>query len=329
MTVAIRQPGPGEVVYLATGVVDDSARDLCAQIGRRLPCITGLEAYGAQRDRIWGIVNWANSNLAESFATHGLPARFAWLHQSGVGVEAITPLGVPETVTVTSIKGGDYVVGPMAEHAVARMLEWSKGLPRLRDQQRARLWRQFDPPSLAGRTVMIFGAGGIGLAVLQRLAGFGMRSILVRRNTAIAQPGVETIDLPTALGRLGEADHLVVALPLTAETRGVFGAAEIARLKPTAFIVNIGRAAVFDEAALGTALREDRLGGIAFDVFWREPLQPDDPLWHWPRTAITPHMSANVEGGNSHFIIGTALTTLDRVLAGAPLVNLVNLAAGY
>jgi phosphoglycerate dehydrogenase-like enzyme len=177
---------------------------------------------------------------------------------------------------------------------------------------------------------MIFGHGTIGQAVARRLEAFDMRLVIVRRQgTAPLPNNAEAIDLATARGRLGEADHIVFALPLTRETRGFLGAAEIARLKPSVHIVNIGRAAVIDEPALAAALRDGRIGGVALDVFWREPLCPDDPVWTWPRTAITPHMSANVAGGNTALIAATATETLDTILAGRTPANRVDLAAAY
>ena len=327
----IRLPETAEVLFLATAAPDTTdATALRATLGSRLVCLAGEADYAAHRDRIWGVVNWAPSNFAALVSAHGAPPHLAWLHQSGVGMESVAGLPLPLGVAATSIKGSAYYATPMAEHAVARMLEWAKGLRRLAEAQAERSWEQFDPPTLAGKTAMIFGHGTIGQAIVRRLTGFDMRLVVVRRHGVAPLPeGAEAINLEAARDRLGEADHIVLTLPLTAETQGFLGATEIDRLKRDVFIVNLGRAGVVDEAALAAALSEGRIGGVALDVFWREPLSPDDPVWVWPRTAITPHMSANMAGGNTALIAATAIETLDIILAGKMPANRADLDAGY
>lgn len=326
-----RLPTPDELIFLATRDPGSAAaRSLAARLNARVPCVSEGALYPAIRQRIWGIVTWGPTNLDRLLTDHGAPPQLSWLHQSGVGMEAIAAVSLPADVTVTNIKGENYYAAPVAEHVVARMLEWSKGLRRLARAQDERTWRQFNPSTLVGKTAMIIGYGTIGQAIARRLAAFEMRLLIVRRSgTAEVTARVESMDIATARHRLGEADYIALALPLTSDTRGFLGESEISRLKPDAFIVNVGRAAVIEEAALGTALREGRIGGVALDVFWREPLPSDDEVWSWPRTAITPHMSANMAGGNGDLIAGTALNTLEQILAGEVPTNRVDMAAGY
>lgn len=330
-SLATRLPAEGEIVFVATGDPGaNSAVLLRKKIDQLLPCVVDPARYAALRSRIWGIVSWAPPNLPALLGAHGAPPGLAWLHQSGVGMEAIARLDLPAGLTVTNIKGADYYAAPMAEHVVARMLEWAKGLPALWGSQAERIWRQFEPPTLAGKTVMIFGSGAIGRAVAARLAGFDMRLIVVRRSNREAPvSGSEVIGLAEARVRLAETDYIILALPLTAETHGLIDASDLEHMRPDVFIVNVGRAALIDEAALAAALRKGRIGGVALDVFWREPLASGDDVWSWPRTAITPHMSANRAGGNADLIADTAVETLRRILAGESLANRVDLPAGY
>lgn len=327
-----RPPAKGEIVFVATPRPEDaSAEALRQRLAGHVPAVSDPSQYAALRDRIWGIVTWGGPPvLPRLVAEHGAPPRLAWLHQSGIGLEAIAGLPLPPEVLATSIRGNSYYAIPMAEHVVARMLEWAKRLPEHWAHQAARRWQQFDPPTLAGKTAMVFGYGTIAREVIKRLVAFDMEIVVVRRRISGDRvDGFRQLDLATGSREIGLADHVVLTLPLTAETRGFLGRAELGRMKPSAFIVNVGRAGLIDEAALADAMRAGTIGGAALDVFWREPLAPDDDVWAWPRTAITPHMSANIEGGNADIIAGTAVETLAAILGGKPLDNRVDLAAGY
>ena len=198
--------------------------------------------------------------------------------------------------------------------------------PRDWAHQAAHRWQQFEPPTLAGKTAMVFGYGTIAREIIRRLAAFDMNIVVVRRH--VAEPldgGFRQLDLATAQNEIGIADYVILTLPSTPETRGCISRPELGRMKPSAFLVNIGRAALVDETALAEALRSGTIGGAALDVFWREPLKPDDDVWSWPRTAITPHMSANIAGGNADIIADTAVETLAAILAGRPQANRVDL----
>jgi phosphoglycerate dehydrogenase-like enzyme len=127
---------------------------------------------------------------------------------------------------------------------------------------------------------------------------------------------------------LPEADYVVLALPLTPETRGMFGAALLARMKPAARLINVGRGAVVDEAALVQALREHRIAGAALDVFANEPLPSDHPLWDLPGVIVSPHMSGDYIGWQKA-VSGLFVDNFRRWLAGRPLRNVVDKARGY
>jgi phosphoglycerate dehydrogenase-like enzyme len=127
---------------------------------------------------------------------------------------------------------------------------------------------------------------------------------------------------------LPEADYVVLAAPLTEGTRGVVGAAELAAMRPTARLVNVGRGELVVEAALVEALRSGQIGGAALDVFEREPLPQGSPLWTMPRVLVSPHMSADAFGWREQ-LAELFLDNLRRWCAGEPLRNVVDKDLGY
>jgi phosphoglycerate dehydrogenase-like enzyme len=193
---------------------------------------------------------------------------------------------------------------PIAEHVFATVLALAKQLPfALENQQRAR-WAQNEftgprlPWLLRGRTLGLIGAGTIGSEIARMGAAFGMTVIATRRRAAGNAPGPFAEILPPSAidSLLARADVLVIAAPLTPETESLIGAAQIGRLRPGALLVNVGRAKIVDTDALVDALRSGHLGGAALDVFPREPLPSDHPLWTTPNVILTPHTSGFRQG---------------------------------
>jgi phosphoglycerate dehydrogenase-like enzyme len=141
-----------------------------------------------------------------------------------------------------------------------------------------------------GKTAVVVGAGRIGSRIARLCKALGMRVVAVRRDAGRGAEAADAVlgfrDLAAALP---EADFLVLACPLTDETRGLVGAAALAALKPTARLINVARGAVVDEAALVAALRDGRIAGAALDVFAEEPLPAASPLWEMPQVLVTPH----------------------------------------
>lgn len=224
--------------------------------------------------------------------------RLRWVHTSAVAVETLClPELFSRGVLVSNTRG--VQARPIAEHVFACLLALSKQLPFILESQRAARWAQNDlsgdrlPWTLAERTLALVGVGTIGLEIARLAAAFRMHVIAVRRHPD--RGAVEHVDEvlpPTALHEvLGRADAVVIAAPLTPETRGLIGAAELACMKPTALLINVGRAKILHTEALVEALSAGRLGGAALDVFNQEPLPPDDPLWTCPHVILTPHTS--------------------------------------
>ena len=219
-----------------------------------------------------------------------------WIHCPAAAVtQLLSPELISSSITVTN--GASVHSGIVAEHALALMLALARGLaPSLRDQHAARWAPQpwlGHLAALDGSAVLLLGVGHIGRALAPKLAGLGARVIGVRRHPDRAAPGFAEMHAPEDLdGLLPRADFLVLALPDLSSTRRAIGASQLARMRPNAFLVNIGRGAALDEAALADALERGQLAGAGLDVFDQEPLPAASPLWRAPRCLLTPHTAA-------------------------------------
>lgn len=225
-------------------------------------------------------------------------------------------------VIVTSAAG--IHAGPLAEFALLGLLAFAKDLPRIVADQRAHRWGHEPVAELSGRTLLIIGLGQIGAEVARLAAALRMRVIGLNRSGGGDYPHVDELARIEALGDwLPEADAIVISLPLTSQTRGLLDAGAIARIKPGATLVNVGRGGVLDEPALIDALREKRLAGAALDVFATEPLPTDSPLWDLPNVLITPHTAALSVRENER-IVSLFVENLRRYLHGEELLNRVD-----
>ena len=263
------------------------------------------------------------------------PARLRWVHSAAAGVGAsLYPEMRASPVRLTNSAGVHAV--PMAESVLAMILHFARGLDLAVRAQAERRWDKApfeaaDSPlrELGESTLGVVGLGGIGREVARRAHALGMRVLAVKRRPAEPPAGVE---LRTGEGALewllAESDFVLLALPETATTRTLIGAAELALMRPGAVLLNVGRGKVVDEAALADALRVGRLRGAGLDVFAREPLPPESPLWALPSVLVTPHVSATSRRfwrRQTDLIV----ENLRRYLAGEPLLNVVDKDAGY
>jgi phosphoglycerate dehydrogenase-like enzyme len=248
-----------------------------------------------------------------------------WVSTVSAGVDR-WPLELLRARGITLTNGTGLGAVPIAEHILMVVLAAAHGLPvHLRHQLAGRWERSAVGGELSGSTALVLGYGAIGRAAGERLRAFGVRVVGVRR---------EACGEPDVLGAgewrpwLGKADWVVLALPLTALTLHVIGPAELASMKPGCWLVNVGRGGLVDEAALVSELQRGRLGGAALDVFEQEPLPPSSPLWVLPNVILTPHVS----GYSDQLWRRGALAfeeNLQRYGAGQPLLNVVDLSAGY
>jgi phosphoglycerate dehydrogenase-like enzyme len=217
----------------------------------------------------------------------------------------------------------------MAEFATWAVLSRTLRIPLYDRQQRQHLWRPH-PTLLAGDfSALVVGFGRIGEAVGAALKRLGMRVTGVRMEPAPPVGAADRIvglkDLATALG---EADFVLLTLPKTAVTNGLFDAAMIERMKPGATLINLSRGGIVEEAALCRALSEGRIAGAVLDVTEEEPLPSDDPLWDAPNLVMTPHVSADIDRWQA-YAAETFAENLDRWLSGRPVLNLCDPRRGY
>ncbi len=218
---------------------------------------------------------------------------------------------------------------PIAEFVLATMLAHVKNLARLLDAQQRRAWEPPMHDELFGKTLGIVGAGSIGTRIAGYAQAFGMRVLGTKRSPE-TQPGFDSIYPPTALHKLlEESDVVVLACPLTPETRHMMGYAEFQRMKPDSYLINIARGALLVEADLVRALNERLIAGACLDVFELEPLPAESPLWTIPNLFVTPHCSYRSPNVRSR-VIDEFSENLTRYLSGEPVKNTMRHAAlGY
>jgi phosphoglycerate dehydrogenase-like enzyme len=198
--------------------------------------------------------------------------------------------------------------------------------------QAARTWMgvPHEPPAnpVTGKTVGIVGTGAIGREVAWRCQALGLRVLGLRRSPQ-PEPGFQEVVGPGELpSLLGASDFLVLAAPLTPETRGLLGEAELRMMKPSAYLINVARGALVVEDDLVRALREGWIAGACLDVFEREPLPPDNPLWGLENVMITPHYSYSSPDGIDR-AVEEFEGNLARYQRGEPLANQYDPERGY
>ncbi len=253
-----------------------------------------------------------------------------WVHSRSAGIEGIVFPGLAESgVTVTNGRG---VFSPsLAEWVIGAVLYFAKDLRRLVDSQKAGKWDPFPPEMVQGRWMGIVGYGDIGRAVAVRARSLGMRIRALRRRAG-GPPGDAAPDETLPSERLTDlmalSDDVVVATPLTPETRGLIGEREIRAMKPTGVLINVGRGAVVQEAPLVDALRARAIRGAALDVFETEPLPAGHAFFTLDNVLLSPHSADQVPGWLDD-AMEAFLQNLDRFLAGRPLQNVVDPTRGY
>jgi len=257
-----------------------------------------------------------------------------WVQAFSAGVERCVAIPAlrERGILLTNMQ---RVAGPvMAEHVLAMMLAYARGLHFYVPERMAARWtRELPPPgrmiTLEGKTVLVVGLGGIGVEVAKRAHALGMRVIATRASDREGPSFVSYVGLPDELGKLAaEADFVVNTVPLTAATTRMFDARFFATVKPGAFFVNVGRGGSVVQDELVAALRSGRLGGAGLDVTAPEPLPADSPLWQMPNVILTPHVSAqsDVDDGVRTAV---AVENLRRYVAGEKMLSVVDVAKGY
>ncbi|MBI2907279.1 MAG: D-2-hydroxyacid dehydrogenase [Chloroflexi bacterium] len=256
--------------------------------------------------------------------------RLKWVQTSSAGIDTILGSSLWRShVTITNASGIHVV--PMREHVLGIMLLFARRFRLALAQQQQRYWKRYVPEELCGKTLGVVGLGRIGESVACLARAFGMSVVAVRRSATGREtsPVADKLYPPTGLlEMLGECDFVLVSVALTDETRKLIGERELKAMKPTAYIMNIARGQVIDEAALIEALKENWIAGAGLDVFDNEPLPPESELWTLPNVIITPHEAGVMPEYNTR-ALEVFLENLRRYLAGQPLINVVDRARGY
>lgn len=251
-----------------------------------------------------------------------------WIHSTLAGLDRVLPLDwLPRGIALTNNRG---VHGHKAEQylRMAYTLLHTR-MPEILLNQRAHVWAPVFSPTIAGRCALIIGLGDLGEAAARAARQLGLKVIGVRR-TAKACRHADRVHTFRALDRLlPQADFVVLAVPLTPETRNLLSRERLDLLKPDCGVINIARAPVMDYAALADKLRSGELAGAIVDVAEPEPLPPESTLWDVPNLIITPHISCDDFGNYAQLTLDLVFENLGRLLQHRPLRNRVSATRGY
>lgn len=314
-------------------IVWDRQPDLLAALREAAPGVEFLPAGNAAE----AVALAADADAVLGFCTPELLAagpNIRWIQVFSAGVEncVAIPALRERDILLTNMQ---RVAGPvMAEHVMAMMLAYARGLHFYIPERMAGRWtRQLPPPgqmlTLEDKTVLVVGLGGIGVEVARRAHALGMRVVAIRASGRQGPSFVRYVGLPDELHALaGGADFVVNTTPLTPATTGMFDAKFFDAVKPGAFFVNVGRGQSVVQADLVEALESGRISGAGLDVTDPEPLPADSPLWRMQNVILTPHVSANSDLGNS-VRLAIAVENVRRSVAGDRMLSVVDVARGY
>jgi phosphoglycerate dehydrogenase-like enzyme len=319
------------VLVLSADLADPDLK-LLAQLPPETNIVVGnsVEAFERLSADATVIFSWslAGQLLRDVFA---MCPNVRWVHSRSAGLETVLfPALVESPVPLTNGRG--VFSQTLGEFALGAILYFAKDFRRMNRNQEAGRWEPFDIVEIAGQTVGILGYGDIGRAVAARVNAMGMRVLAVKRRGPSpdhADPLVQRVFPSSGLMEmLAQSDYVVVATPLTDETRGMIGERELRAMKPNAVVINLGRGPVIDEAALVRALAEKRIKGAALDVFDDEPLPAGHAFYGLENVLLSPHCADHtpdwIEQAMRFF-----LAQFERFSTGKPLENVVAKRQGY
>lgn len=254
--------------------------------------------------------------------------RLRWIHATSAGVDAVLlDEVVASDIVVTNARG--VFDEAIAEYVLGAILAFAKDTRANIELQRRHEWRHRDTERIAGKRLLVVGAGSIGRNIARLCRAAGMRVEGVARRARDGDEDFETIHAVDTLdARLPRTDYVVIATPLTPDTHHLFDDARFAAMRRSARFINIGRGPIVDTDALVRALRERRIAGAALDVFEEEPLPPDHPLWDMDNVLISAHMAGDFIGWREA-LSRQFLDNLARWRAGETLHNVVDKERGY
>lgn len=282
-----------------------------------------FDTFLAEADIIFGLFFVLQDMIART-------PRLKWIQTMSAGVDRFIGTEIWDSpVMITGVSGIHSTA--IGEFVLAFMLMFAKQAPQFIRSQLKNEWGRFMPTMLKDKTIGIAGLGNIGREVARLSKAFGMKVIATRRSTRNASKA-RYVDKLLPMNQLKEllkeSDYVVVSTPLTPDTRGLFGTEEFKAMKPSAYIINIGRGGLIDEDALINALEENQIAGAGLDVTATEPLPPDSLLWDYENVIISPHISGAMEDYVQK-ATDVFCENLRRYLDGKKLINVVDRKRGY
>jgi phosphoglycerate dehydrogenase-like enzyme len=291
---------------------------------------TGLQSFEARsREELDARIGEADVLLVSGLWRNELAERaprLRFIQSISAGVDQYDKdLLARHDIRLASAQGAN--MRAVSEHAMALILALTRRIPEARDNQGRRVWRGMigdltqREDELEGKTMLIIGIGRIGGRLAQLAKAFDMHVIATRRDPEAGTNGADEIHGSDALSALlPRADFVVITAPITPETTRIINADALARMKRSAYLINVGRGRCVDEAALIAALAEGRIAGAALDCTETEPLPPDSPLWAMPHVLITPHTAGETRRYEDN-VLDLLIENLDRLWRGDGLRN--------
>jgi len=253
--------------------------------------------------------------------------RLKWVHALSAGVEGlICPEIQASDIILTNSKGIHGI--PVSEHVFSLMLAFTRGLNLLIRRQLDKKWERVTTDEIHEKTIGIVGLGSIGREIAKKAKGLGMEVVATKQEMT-TEIFVDKLYKPEQLHEmLAVCDFVVVALPLTEKTAGLFTLEEFKAMKPTAYFFNIARGAIVREADLAKALQLGIIKGAGLDVFEAEPLPADSPLWSMDNVIITPHLAA-ISPCYLDRAVKLFVDNLTRYTQNREMFNIVDKKKGY
>jgi D-2-hydroxyacid dehydrogenase (NADP+) len=328
--------------------LEEGYRRQIAAVDPRIRVFYAAEQIAAETKRPRGPIDQApdegadvelDSLLREAEVIYGLrfpqnilerAPRLKWVQTSSAGVDTLLETKLWQSDVILTTTSGIHII-PMREHVLGIMLMFVRHAPIYFVNKQRKVWKQDLPDQLYGKTLGVVGLGKVGEGIARAAKAFDMRVVATRRHlTEHETSPVADALYPSdkLLEMLGESDFVVVTVALTEETRKLIGERELRAMKPTAYIINIARGSVIDEAALTKALKEKWIAGAGLDVFEKEPLPQNSELWTLPNVIITPHVAGLMPDYNAR-AMEVFCENLRRYLAGQPLINVIDRTRGY
>lgn len=318
----------GENTDLTIVLHHTAAEAYARLIGERFPQVRTIAA--PDPERLERHIGQADVLLATRFPVElfDQAKKLRWFQSTLAGVDSILSIrDKAARIAVTNARGihgdviADYVMGGVT------MLHWD--FRRFYREQAERKWNARYVAPLADKTLGVVGLGSIGATIARRAKSTGMTVVGSKRDISVPVEGVDKLFASDALrDLLPLCDFVVLALPATTETVGLFGAAELSRMRRDAFLINIARGNVIAEVELIKTLKAGAIAGAMLDVFEREPLPQDSPLWDMPNVIATPHVAGSPTNYTER-VFSIFGDNIERFLKGQKLNNVVDLQRGY